>query len=189
MEQEKKSIESYVSQNLSAEVAKEMKRAEELAKLVIDFQQNEKGEQLANIQTSQGFQEVWDYKGSDKVRWRLNRKKEQVSANYDINTHLFQKLYYTSDLLLEDERQLRAAYFSSEAEYNTLRQVGTASLFIAYFPLTYRLAAKVKPLTLALWTGAYYYGTYKQGLDKLTLWRFQSSLNNAARGIAPKYTL
>ncbi len=53
-----------------------MKRADALAKLVVDFSQNEKGQELANVHTSEGFQSVWDFKGAEKVRFRLDRKKE-----------------------------------------------------------------------------------------------------------------
>ena len=65
--------------------------------------------------------------------------------------------------------------------------IGTAALFLGYFPLTYKLAARVKPATLILWTGAYYYGLYKQGLQPLTTWSLQQSLNSAARPFAAKY--
>lgn len=92
-------------------------------------------------------------------------------------------------MLLADERELRAAYFAAENQYNTMRQVGQAGLFLAYFPMTYKLAAMVRPTTLLLWTGAYYFGAYKSGLEPLTLWQFQSSLNSAARKFAPKYGL
>ena len=106
------------------------------------------------------------------MRWRLDRKKEQVSTNYDARTHLFQKLFYAKDLLLSDEREMRTAYFRSESQYNMLRQAGQAGLFLAFLPLTYRLAASVRPVSLLLWTGAYYYGAYKNGLEPLTLWQF-----------------
>ena len=53
-----------------------MKRANDIANLVADFSQNEKGQELANIQTSEGFQSVYDFKGAEKVRFRLDRKKE-----------------------------------------------------------------------------------------------------------------
>ena len=79
-------IESYVQANLQDELAREKQRANAIAKLVIDFAQNEKGEELANVQNSQGFQEVYDYRGGEKVRWRLDRKKEQVAANYFANS-------------------------------------------------------------------------------------------------------
>ena len=66
-------------------------------------------------------------------------------------------------------------------------QVGTAGLFLAYFPLTYRLAARVRPTTVLLWTGAYYFGLYKNGLLPLGTWRFQQVLNQAAQPFAAKY--
>ena len=92
-------------------------------------------------------------------------------------------------MLLEDERELRSAYFSAEGNYNFMRTAGQAGLLLAFLPLTYRLAAVVKPATLLLWSGAYYYGAYKNGLEPVTLYMFQSSLNGAARPIADRYTL
>jgi len=73
---------------------------------------------------------------------------------------------------LNDERELRAAFFRSESQYNMLKQAGQAGLLLAYLPLTYKLAASVRPATLLLWTGAYYYGAYKSGLEPLSLWQF-----------------
>ena len=62
--------------NLQEEVDREIKRAQKVAELVWQHTRNDKGEKLANVYTSQGFQEVWDYKGSDKKRLRLDRKME-----------------------------------------------------------------------------------------------------------------
>ena len=86
MADQKEQIEKYEQANLQEELANEKKRANTLAKLVVDFAQNERGEELANVQNSQGFQEVYDYRGSEKVRWRLDRKKEQVSNNFNAST-------------------------------------------------------------------------------------------------------
>ncbi len=182
-------IEEYVKQNMQAEQSQEMQRAERLAELVMDSYHNKGGEELANVHTSAGFQEVHDYRGSEKIRWRLDRKKEQVAHHYDAAKQLFQKVYYAKDLTLADERELRAAYHSAEQNYNFQRTVGTAALALAYLPLTYRLAAVVRPSTLLLWTGAYYYGLYRQGLEPLTLYQLQSSLNSTARPFAAKYNI
>ena len=89
--------------------------------------------------------------------------------------------------MLEDERQLRSAFQAAENGYNVQRQVGTAALFLGYFPLTYKLAAKCKPATIALWSVAYYYGLYKNGLQPATTWMLQSTLNRAAQPLAVKY--
>ena len=86
MADQKEQIEKYEQANLQEELANKKKRANTLAKLVVDFAQNERGEELANVQNSQGFQEVYDYRGSEKVRWRLDRKKEQVSNNFNAST-------------------------------------------------------------------------------------------------------
>jgi hypothetical protein len=50
---------------------------------------NEKGEILANVHENAAFQDVYDYKGGEFDRHRLDRKKEQVSNNYNARTHLF----------------------------------------------------------------------------------------------------
>ena len=65
-----------MQENLQKELAAERARADRIAQLVVDFSQNSKGEELANVQNSQAFQEVWDFKGSEQVRWRLDRKRE-----------------------------------------------------------------------------------------------------------------
>ena len=85
----KEQIDSYEKANLKSELSNEKQRAEAIAKLVINFAQNEKGEELANVHHSEGFQEVHDFRGSDKIRWRLDRKKEQVAAGYNASTQLF----------------------------------------------------------------------------------------------------
>lgn len=71
-----KSIETYVKDNMQGELSKEMERTERLADLVMDSFHNSTGEELANVQTSAAFQEVHDFRGSEKVRWRLDRKRE-----------------------------------------------------------------------------------------------------------------
>ena len=124
MAEQQQQIEDYVKANLQKELAQEKERADRIAQLVVDFSQNEKGEELANVQNSQAFQEVWDFKGSEKVRWRLDRKREQVAHNYNAATHLFQKIYYAKDLTLNDERELRAAYFNAESAYNMMNMGG-----------------------------------------------------------------
>lgn len=164
-------VNQVTSEQFSGELAKEKARAAEIAQLVVDFSQNEKGETLANVHTSQGFQEVYDYRGNEKKRFRLERKKEWVAAQFDAKAQLFQKVYYAKDLLLDDERELRAAFVSAKAGYDQMLQVGTGALALAYLPLTYRLAARVRPVTLLPWTAAYYLCAYKYGLQSLAVTR------------------
>ena len=94
-----------------------MKRADDIAKLVVEFATDEQGRELANVHTSEAFQEIYDFKGGEKRRWRLERKKELVCRNLDPRTHLFQKVYYSRNLLLEDERQLRMSFESAKKSY------------------------------------------------------------------------
>ena len=41
----------------------ELERADAIAKLVVDFTTDDQGRDLANVHTSQAFQEIYDYKG------------------------------------------------------------------------------------------------------------------------------
>ena len=45
----------YTDKFLTPQVNEEEKRAEDIAKLYVEFSTNDKGEELANIQTSQAF--------------------------------------------------------------------------------------------------------------------------------------
>ena len=48
----KEQINKYEQENLQEELANEKKRVDAIAKLVVDFAQNERGEELANVQNS-----------------------------------------------------------------------------------------------------------------------------------------
>ena len=54
------------------------KRTESIAKLMVDHNTNDDGQLLAQVHETQGFQEIYDYKGGEKRRWRLERKAEQI---------------------------------------------------------------------------------------------------------------
>ena len=69
-------IQKLAKKNFSGEIDIEMKRADKIADLIVNFNLNDQGKELANIQNSQGFQEVWDESGSEVTRFRLDRKKE-----------------------------------------------------------------------------------------------------------------
>ena len=45
----------YTDKFLTPQVTEEEKRAEDIAKLYVEFTTNDKGEELANVQTSQAF--------------------------------------------------------------------------------------------------------------------------------------
>ena len=155
------------------ELAKETKRADAIAKLVMDFNCNKDGEELANVHNSQGFQEIYDYRGSNQVRWRLGRRLEQVHADYSAATNLFQKVYYAPNLTLEDERSLRSSYLAAEKGYAMQGQIGAAVAAAGYLGMTYKLALRVSPTTVFLWSAAYYYIGYKHTLKPALLWQFQ----------------
>ena len=69
-------IAEYTEKVLKPQMDDEEKRAENIANLYVEFTTNEDGQELANVQTSQAFQDIYDYQGGDKKRWRLDRKKE-----------------------------------------------------------------------------------------------------------------
>lgn len=60
-------------------------------------------------------------------------------------------------------------------------------MFLAYWPITYYVARRIRPTGVLLFTGFYYLGVYKMTLDKLLLNSFQSRLNASAESLARKY--
>lgn len=64
----------------TARIAKELKREDdhvkEVAAAYVKHFYNEQGEQLAKVEDSQAFQEVYDYHGDQKRRHKLARKME-----------------------------------------------------------------------------------------------------------------
>lgn len=100
---------------------------------------------------------------------------------------LFQKVYYAQGLTHDDETKLRSAFWAQNAMQEQMGMVSKGALFLAYVPLTYRLAKIWKPTTLAIWTGAYYFGLYQGAVEPFIVQRMQSSLNHAAEPFAAKY--
>ena len=96
----------------------ETEHAEKIAALILDYSSNDKGDTLANVHSCEGFQEVYDFKGSNLQRGRLDRKKELIAHNFSAGSHLFQKVYYAKDLLLDDERKLRATFNQARDSYD-----------------------------------------------------------------------
>jgi len=62
-----------------------------------------------------------------------------------------------------------------------------AGLGLAYLISTYRLAAMVRPATVALYSVGFYFGVYRGLAKPMMKDRFQASLNNTASQLAPKY--
>ena len=100
--------------------------------------------------------------------------------------NVFQRVYYAKGLLLDDERQLREAFNSQKATYDGSLMAAQGAMFVAYWPLTYRLAMRVRPGSVALWTVAYG-ASYKYLVEPMLTQRFQSSLNGFASQFASKY--
>ena len=48
-------IQKLAKENFQGELDREMKRADTIADLIVNFKLNDQGEELGNIQTSQGF--------------------------------------------------------------------------------------------------------------------------------------
>ena len=64
--------------NKIAVAVQDYNRASTIGKLMIEHHTNDQGELLAHVHETQGFQEVYDFKGGEKRRWRLERKAEQI---------------------------------------------------------------------------------------------------------------
>jgi len=170
-----------------AEIDKHLKErydADTLAKIMVEHHTNEKGELLAQVWNSPSFKEIWDYNGTETRRGTLKRKAEQLTNEYNFRTHLFQKVYYNTDLTYEDEIKLREDYLSQKNSYVNLRYGLKAALFVGFWPLTYYVSAKIKPIGVALWTGAYFLGLYSYGVNTFTLSQLQSGLNQSALPLA-----
>ena len=96
--------------------------ADKLARLMVDHITNEKGEILARVWENQGFQEIYDYKGTELKRHRLKRKQEQVFNSIDASEQLFQKVYYNPALIHNDEEQLREAFVKANQSHEMTRK-------------------------------------------------------------------
>ena len=90
-------------------------------------------------------------------------------------------------MLLEDERALRTSFTAAKSAYDTQNKIVQATLFLAFWPATWKLAAHVRPSTVALFAGAYYFGLYKSVVQPLAVQQFQSTINRSALRFAPKY--
>jgi hypothetical protein len=74
---------------VAQELAAEDQHVKEVAQAYVKHFYNEQGQQLARVEDSQGFQEVWDFHGDQKRRHKLARKMEQVHNTYDSSRQLF----------------------------------------------------------------------------------------------------
>lgn len=161
---------------------------EKIAKAYVKHFYNEKGEQLAKIEDSEAFQHVYDYHGDQKRRHKLVRKLEQVHSNYNIRSHLFQKVFYVKGLTLADERVLRQVYEQERSRYESEIMAGRAVAIGVYLPFTYVLSANVRPTTVGLSTLAFYY-VYRNYQVPMQTNMFQRRLNKAASQLAEKYNI
>lgn len=168
------------------EARKEEAQVKEVAKAYVKHFYNEKGEQLARVEDSEAFQEVYDFHGDQKRRHKLGRKMEQVHNTYDARTQLFQKVYYAKGLTLEDERSLRTAYEQAKQSYEMSLLANNVAVFGAFLGSTFWVSRRVQPVTVGLWTIGWFYG-YKQLTIPFHTSRFQNSLNYAAQPLAAKY--
>ena len=172
--------------NREKHLSEEQREIEEIAKLAVANMTNDKGEFLANVHESLGFQEVYDYKGVEKMRNRLHRKKEQVFNQYNAATQTFQKVYYHRDLLLEDEQKMREEFVRQSAAHDWSINAMRLTFAAFYVPSVYKLAAKVQPTFVGLYSVAYYLG-YSQLVEPMATRNLQSSLNAFALPYAKKY--
>ena len=158
-----------------------------MARIYVDHVTNDKGEVLARVWENPGFHEIYDFKGQESKRRRLLRKQEQIFNHLDATKQLFQKVYYNPSLTQPDEVALREAFTKYNGHHDTTDSVIKLSCFVAYWPITYLLARRVRPFTVLAFTGVYYFGVYQRGLLELNRQSLQASLNRAASPLAQKY--
>ena len=147
---------------------------------------NDKGEVLANVHENVAFQEVYDFHGTEKMRHRLDRKKDQIANQYNSRSHLFQKVYYSRGLLLEDEKQLRAAFNDYNSQHDAMDKYTKIALFAGFFPACFQLSRQMRPTTIGFFAVGYV-AFWKYGVQPFFLQRFQNSINSAAAPFAEKY--
>ncbi len=147
---------------------------------------NEKGEILARVEESRGFQEIYDYRGGQKYQHRLDRRREQASFDYSSRSHLFQKIYYANGLTAKDELALRTAFHSLNNSHETQAYLTKAALFVGFWPLAYKVSQKVRPASVFVMAVGYYYA-YKNLIVPFGTQRLQDNLNNVAKPFAEKY--
>ena len=68
------------------EAKKEDAQGKKVAKEYVNHFYNEKGEQLARVEETEAFQEVYDFHGDQKRRHKLSRKMEQVFNTYEADS-------------------------------------------------------------------------------------------------------
>ena len=61
-------------------------------------------------------------------------------------------------------------------------------MFVAFWPITYRISKTVKPAGCAVFAVSWL-GAYQFGLKPFLLQRLQGSLNSSASGLAAKYKI
>lgn len=61
-------------------------------------------------------------------------------------------------------------------------------LFVAYWPLTYYVSARVRPWTVGAWTLFYYFGVVR-GTKAFNLGMLQNGLNSSAKPFLEKYSV
>ena len=106
---------------------------------------------------------------------------------FDSQNQLFQKVYYNPTLLSEDEVALRQEFIRlNQVNENTV-QYARGGLFLAFWPLTYVISRQVRPVGVALWSAAYYFGLYRYGALQYINGSLQCGINKAAEPFAAKY--
>ena len=127
---------------------------------MVDHTTNTKGELLARVWETSAFKEVYDYTGLHYQKGELKRVCEKASNRYDSEKQFFQRLYYHPDLTASDEEFMRTQFVANSQIHDRVQSAISGGMFVAYFPLTMRLAMKYRPVTLVAWTGFYYFGLH-----------------------------
>jgi hypothetical protein len=65
-------------------------------------------------------------------------------------------------LTLDDESKLRDAFHKSNSSHESMEKISKLALFAAYWPACWRIARQTSATGVLVFTGAYYFGFYKQ---------------------------
>ena len=159
-----------------------------LATKFIDHATNDGGEILANVYEAEAFKALYDPRGVDERKLRLPRKQMQVYNQLDSDAMLFQKVYYHPGLLMQDEQQLRALFFSANQGHDSLQRYVGVAMFAGFWPALYSVSRSVKPFGCVVFAASYGMAWSKVVRPFLN-GRLQTSLNSSAAAMAEKYNI
>ena len=160
---------------MEMELAQEKQVAKELANIFVRETTNEKGEVLARLWLSPEFKEAHDYGMGYEKHDLLKNRLETIYMNTDPSEQLFQKMYYSPNLLKRDEITMRRHFISCNGSYDLRNTAINWATALSYFPVLYFASTKVRGWPCVLSVSLTWYLIHRQ-LNTLNKNMFKSQL-------------